>query len=190
MAGQAWASAAVVAGGGYAEFVAVDAGQCVRPPEGVDLVQAAGIMEVAATVVSNLDLVGLEPGETVLIHGGTGGIGMFAIQFAKARGCVVATTAGSPEKLALTRELGADIALGSAQRFGVPMGFGGPHAAFFATREGYVRSMPGRIIGVSKDARGKTALRMGKGVMVDFTYRDGAKYQPSDAEVKRLRKDE
>lgn len=102
---------ALLAGGGYAEFVAVDAGQCVRPPEGVDLVQAAGIMEVAATVVSNLDLVGLEPGETVLIHGGTGGIGMFAIQFAKARGCVVATTAGSPEKLALTRELGADIAL-------------------------------------------------------------------------------
>ncbi len=57
-------------------------------------------------------------------------------------------------------EMGADIVVGSAQRFGVPMGFGGPHAAFFATRDQYKRSVPGRIIGVSIDSRGKKALRM------------------------------
>tara|TARA_Y100001973_G_scaffold36142_1_gene54423 strand:+ start:379 stop:3264 length:2886 start_codon:yes stop_codon:yes gene_type:complete len=57
-------------------------------------------------------------------------------------------------------EMGADMVLGSAQRFGVPMGYGGPHAAFFATRDKYKRSLPGRIIGVSKDSRGKLALRM------------------------------
>jgi glycine dehydrogenase len=84
------------------------------------------------------------------------------IERAHAAGVLVAV---ATDLLALTvvtppGEMGADIVLGNSQRFGVPMGFGGPHAAFFATREEYVRHMPGRIIGVSVDAQGHTAYRM------------------------------
>lgn len=102
---------ALLSGGGYAEYFVVPAGQIIPPPIGMDLVTAAGMVEVAATVVSNMDVVGLKGGETLLVHGGSGGIGTFAIQYAKALGCTVATTAGTEEKLQHCREHGADIAL-------------------------------------------------------------------------------
>jgi len=102
---------ALLAGGGYAELVNVPAGQVVAVPTGVDLISAAGLIEVAATVLSNFDHVHLGKGETVLIHGGAGGIGTFAIQYAKALGARVVTTAGSADKLDLCRELGADVAI-------------------------------------------------------------------------------
>ena len=102
---------ALLAGGGYADLVSVPAGQVVAVPMGVDLVSAAGLIEVAATVLSNFDHVHLSEGETVLIHGGAGGIGTFAIQYAKALGARVLTTAGSADKLDLCRELGADVAI-------------------------------------------------------------------------------
>ena len=101
---------ALLAGGGYAEQVAVPAGQVLPPPPGFDLVDAAGVLEVAATVWSTLAYAHLAAGETFLVHGGAGGIGSFAIQYAKARGATVFATAGSEAKLQHCRDLGADHA--------------------------------------------------------------------------------
>lgn len=103
---------ALLTGGGYADLVAVPAGQVLPIPEGVDVVTAAGLLEVAATVHSNLYQVArLQPEETVLIHGGAGGIGTFGIQYAAARGHRVLTTAVSAAKRDLCRELGAEVAI-------------------------------------------------------------------------------
>lgn len=102
----------LLAGGGYAARVVVPAGQVMPVPDGVDLVTAAALPEVAATVWSNVFMVaGLREGETLLVHGGAGGIGTFAIQLAAAAGARVLTTGGTPEKLAFCRELGADVAI-------------------------------------------------------------------------------
>lgn len=102
---------ALLAGGGYAEYFVAPAGQLIAPPRAIDLVTAASLLEVAATVVSNMDHVRLAAGETFLVHGGAGGIGSFAIQYAKALGCTVAATAGTAAKLDYCRDLGADICL-------------------------------------------------------------------------------
>lgn len=101
---------ALLAGGGYAQKVAVPAGQLLPVPEGVDLRQAAALPEVTCTVWSNVFMVAhLRPAETLLVHGGSSGIGTMAIQLAKAVGARAAVTAGSKEKLDFCAELGADI---------------------------------------------------------------------------------
>ena len=101
---------ALLAGGGYATKVAVPVGQVMSVPEGISLVDAAALPEVACTVWSNLDMLGnLTEGEWVLIHGGGSGIGTMAIQIARALGARVAVTAGSKAKLDACAKLGAEV---------------------------------------------------------------------------------
>lgn len=101
---------ALLEGGGYAEQVVVAAGQLLPVPRGVDLVDAAGLPEVACTVWSNVFLTAnIQPGQWLLVHGGSSGIGTMAIQLAKAVGAHVAVTAGSQAKLDACRELGAEV---------------------------------------------------------------------------------
>jgi NADPH2:quinone reductase len=103
---------ALVAGGGYAEFCVAPAAQCLPVPSGFSDVEAASLPETFFTVWSNVfDRVRLQPGETLLIQGGTSGIGVTAIQLAKAHGAKVIVTAGSDEKCGACLKLGADHAI-------------------------------------------------------------------------------
>lgn len=103
---------ALVTGGGYAQYCSASAALCLPIPKGITTTEAAGLPETFFTVWSNLfDRAGLRPGEILLVHGGGSGIGVTAIQMAKAFGALVFVTAGSPRKCEFCRDLGADAAI-------------------------------------------------------------------------------
>ncbi|TRZ42944.1 NAD(P)H-quinone oxidoreductase [Robertkochia solimangrovi] len=103
---------ALLSGGGYSQYVAVREGQCLPIPQGLNFIEAAGLPETIFTVWSNIFERGqLLPGETLLVHGGSSGIGVTAIQIARALGSKVVTTVGTEEKIKFCYELGADLCI-------------------------------------------------------------------------------
>ncbi|WP_138760115.1 NAD(P)H-quinone oxidoreductase [Modestobacter altitudinis] len=165
---------ALLAGGGYAERVAVPAGQLLPRPAGVELATAAALPEVVCTVWSNVFmLAGLRAGEVFLVHGGGSGIGTMAVQLAARAGARVATTAGSAAKLAFCRELGAEITVNYREEDFVQVvrdatdGHGADvvldiMGAAYLARNVDVLATGGRLVGIGMQGGTRAELDLGK----------------------------
>src|SRR5512133_384509 len=165
---------ALLSGGGYAERVAVPAGQLLPRPAGVELATAAALPEVTCTVWSNVFLLaGLRKGENFLVHGGSSGIGTMAIQLAARAGARVFTTAGTEAKLAVCRELGADVGINYreedfVERVAEETGGGGVDVildnmgAKYLARNLDALAVGGRLVSIGMQGGTKAELDLGK----------------------------
>ena len=150
-------------------------------PQNIDLVRTRAEALGLQVVVGDWRQASFGPevfGVLIQYPGSSGEVGDYS-QLVRAAHEAGALAVFAADLLALTLlktpgEWGADVAVGSAQRFGVPLGFGGPHAAYFATRDAFKRSMPGRLVGVSKDSRGRPALRLSLGTREQHIRREKA----------------
>ncbi len=159
---------ALLTGGGYAEQVAVEPDLLLPVPDGLSDVEAASLVEASCTVISNLDAADARDGETLLVHGGSGGVGTAAIQIAKARGMRVIATAGGPARAARCAALGADLVLDHRAEDWVEAvrADGGAHVILDVVGAAYLGAnlralrTGGRlvVIGLQKGARGEIDL--------------------------------
>ena len=183
---------ALVNGGGYAEYVAVDIRHLLPIPTGMGLAEAASLPEGGLTVYANLMEHGaLQPGETVLVHGGNSGIGSMTIQMAKAFGAKVIATARGDDKCAFARSLGADLVVDSeAEDFvGPAKAFGGADvvldivAGDFVEKNLLVLNHKGRMVqvGTGKDAVVQIDLRR---IMQKQAILTGSMLRPRSADEK------
>jgi putative PIG3 family NAD(P)H quinone oxidoreductase len=168
---------ALLSGGGYAELVAVPVGQLLPVPAGVSLVEAAALPEVVCTVWSNVFMTaGLQPGELLLVHGGSSGIGTMAIQLAHRAGARVAVTAGSADKLEACRALGADVLVSYREQDFVEVVRGATDGhgadvvldtigAKYLARNLDVLAVNGRIVTIGLQGGTKAELDLGKLLM-------------------------
>ena len=183
---------ALVNGGGYAEYVAVDIRHLLPIPKGVSLAEAASLPEGVLTVYANLMEHGaLQPGETVLVHGGNSGIGSMTIQMGRAFGAKVIATARGADKCAFARSLGADLVIDSeAEDFvGPAKAFGGADvvldivAGDFVEKNLLVLNHKGRMVqvGTGKDAQVQIDLRR---IMQKQAVLTGSMLRPRSPEEK------